>query len=132
MYKIIVCAVEIGNEGRELLTKASTLADKFGSRLIVVNVLPYTFLPKDYQKELTEKASPEFEKLVAEFKVAKKNRVLKVGKPHEIICQVAKRKKADLILLGTHSKKGLQSLIGSTASAVSNNAVCDVSLVRMK
>ncbi|MCC2603859.1 universal stress protein [Planctobacterium marinum] len=132
MYKTIVCAVEIGNEGRELLTKASTLADKFGSRLIVVNVLPYTFLPKDYQKELTEKAIPEFEKLVAEFKVAKKNRVLKVGKPHEIICQVAKRKKADLILLGTHSKKGLQSLIGSTASAVSNNAVCDVSLVRMK
>ena len=132
MYKTIICAVEIGDEGRALLAKASALADKFASRLILVNVLPYSFLPKDYQKELTEKAIPEFEKMAAEFKVAKKNRVLKVGKPHEIICKVAKSKKADLILLGTHSKKGLQSLIGSTATAVSNNASCDVTLVRIK
>lgn len=132
MYKTIICAVEIGDEGRELLAKACTLADKFACRLIVVNVLPYSFLPKDYQKELTEKAIPEFEKMAAEFKVAKKNRLLKVGKPHEIICKLAKSKKADLILLGTHSKKGLQSLIGSTATAVSNNAPCDVTLVRIK
>lgn len=132
MYKTIICAVEIGDEGRTLLAKASALADKFASRLIVVNVLPYSFLPKDYQKDLTERAIPEFEKMAAEFKVTQKNRVLKVGKPHEIICKLAKSKKADLILLGTHSKKGLQSLIGSTATAVSNNAPCDVTLVRIK
>ena len=131
MYKTIVCAVEIGNEGKSVLAKAQELAEKFNSRLIVVNVLPYTFLPKDYQKELKEKAIPQFEQFTSKFDIAKKNRVIRVGKPYEVICNLAEKKKADLIVLGTHSKKGIHSLIGSTATGVANNASCDVSLVKI-
>jgi universal stress protein A len=130
MYKTIVCAVEVCREGKIVLSKAQELADTFGSKLIVVNVLPYTFLPKDYQKDLKEKAIPEFEKFISEFGVSKKNRFLKVGKPYEVICSIAEKKQADLIILGSHSKKGIHSLIGSTATGVANNASCDVSLVK--
>jgi len=131
MYKTIVCAVEIGKEGKSVLVKAQEMADKFDSRLIVVNVLPYTFLPKDYQKELKDKAIPQFEQFTAKFNIAKKNRVLRVGKPYEVVCDIAEKNKADLIILGTHSKKGIHSLIGSTATGVANNASCDVSLVKI-
>ena len=131
MYKTIICAIEINNEGKKVLSKAQEVASNFGGKLIVVNVLPYALLPKDYQKELKEKAIPEFNKFVSESEISKKNSVLKVGKPYEVICDVAKKKQADLIILGTHSKKGLQSLIGSTATGVANNASCDVSLVRI-
>ena len=131
MYKTIICAIEIGQEGKKILAKAQNLASKCNSKLIVVNVLPYALLPKDYQKELKEKAIPEFNAMMSEFGIAKKNRILKVGKPYELICTIAEKKQADLIMLGTHSKKGIRSLIGSTATGVANNARCDVSLVRI-
>ena len=131
MYKTIICAIEASKEGKAVLSKASELASKCGSRLIVIHVLPYKLLPKDYQKELTESIAPKIVKMTDEFGIAKKDRIVKVGKPYELICKEAEKKKADLIILGTHSKKGLSSLIGSTANSVVNYAGCDVSLVRV-
>jgi len=131
MYKTIICAIEISKEATFVLSRAQDLAEKYGARLMVISVLPYTVLPKDYQKELTEKAIPKFNRIVDEFGVAKKNRMLKVGKPYEVICKVAEQKAADLVVIGTHSKKGLRSLVGSTATGVANYAGCDVSLVRI-
>ncbi|WP_444917616.1 universal stress protein [Microbulbifer sp. JMSA003] len=131
MYNTILCAIEASQEGRLVLSKAVELAEKFDSKLVVLNVLPYSFLPKDYQKELKETAIPKFEEITDEFGVSKRNRALKVGKPYEIICKEADKRKADLIVLGTHSKKGLSSLIGSTANSIVNYAHCDVTLVRI-
>lgn len=131
MYKTILCAIEVGKEGKMVLSKAQQVAELFGAKLMVVNVLPYTLLPKDYQKEMKGKAIPAFEKFVTDFGIAKRNRMLKVGKPYEEICKIAKHKDVDLIILGTHSKKGLRSLVGSTATGVANNACCDVNLIRI-
>lgn len=131
MYKTIICAVEVGEEGSQVLAKAKKLAKRFDSKLIVVNVLPYAFLPKDYQKELKDKAIPAFDKFMAETGISKKNSLVKVGKPYEVICALAEKKGADLIVLGTHSHGCLSSIIGSTANGVINRATCDVSLVKI-
>ena len=131
MYKTILCAIESSAEGKRVLTQAMEIAKKFDSRLIVINVLPYTFLPKDYQKVLKSEAIPKFEKITAEFDILKKNKILKVGKPYDVICTEAEKKQADLIVIGTHSKKGLSALLGSTATGVANYAQCDVHLVKM-
>ena len=72
MYKTIICAIEVGEEGKKVLSKAQEFASKLDSRLIVINVLPYTFLPKDYQKELEEKAIPEFDQFVSDCNISKK------------------------------------------------------------
>ncbi len=131
MYKTILCAIEASQEGKKVLAKASQLAECFGSKLIVINVLPYTLLPKDYQKTLREDIAPKVKKIAASFGISQKNCLIKVGKPYEVICKEAGKKKADLIVIGTHSKKGLQAAIGSTATGVSNNAKCDVTLFRI-
>ncbi|MEP4888555.1 MAG: universal stress protein [Aliiglaciecola sp.] len=131
MYKTILCAIEASTEGKQVLAKAAEMAELYGSKLIVMHVLPYQLLPKDYQKELKDKISPKIEELCADFNVPKKNRIIKVGKPYELICNEGIKRKADLIMLGTHSKKGIQALIGSTANGVANYADCDVSLVRI-
>ncbi|GAB2889553.1 universal stress protein [Microbulbifer echini] len=131
MYKSILCAIEASQEGRYVLSKAVELCKQHDSKLIVLNVLPYSFLPKDYQRELKESAIPKFEEIVSDFGVAKRNRILKVGKPYEVICREAEKRNADLIVLGTHSKKGISSLIGSTANGIVNHAHCDVTLVRI-
>jgi len=131
MYKTILCAIEASQEGKKVLAKASQLAEYFGSKLIVINVLPYTLLPKDYQKAMQDDISPKVKKIAAPFGIPEKNCLIKVGKPYEVICKVAARKKVDLIVIGTHSKKGLHAAIGSTATGVSNNAKCDVTLFRI-
>ncbi|NKF52663.1 universal stress protein [Shewanella sp. WXL01] len=131
MYKTILCAVEVGEEGDAVIAKAKQLAEKFDSELILISVLPYSFLPKDYQKELEDKAIPEFEAFALKHDVVSKKSILKVGKPYVVICDQANYINADLIVLGTHSKSGISSLLGSTATGVSNQAHCDVSLVRI-
>ncbi len=131
MYKTILCAIEASPEGKKVLTKASQLAELYGSNLMVVSVLPYTLLPNDYQKKLKDEISPLIDEIIKPFGIPRKNRYVKVGKPYEVICKEAGRRKADLIVLGTHSKKGLHAAIGSTATAVANNARCDVTLFRI-
>lgn len=131
MYKTILCAIEASPEGKKVLAKASKLAEYYGSKLIVINVLPYTLLPKDYQKTMQDDTSPKVKKIAASFGISEKNCLIKVGKPYEVICKEAGKKKADLIVIGTHSKRGLRAVIGSTATGVSNNAKCDVTLFRI-
>jgi len=131
MYKTILCAIEASPEGKKVLAKAVKLAEFYGAKICVVNVLPYTLLPNDYQKKLTSEISPKIEKILESFDIPRKNRYIKVGKPYDVICKEARRRKADLIILGTHSKKGLRSAIGSTATGVANNASCDVTLFRL-
>jgi len=131
MYKTILCAIEASPEGKKVLAKASKLAEFYGSKLMVVSVLPYSLLPSDYQKKLKNEITPKIEKIIENAGIPRKNSYVKVGKPYQVICKEARRRKADLIILGTHSKKGIQSAIGSTATGVSNNAYCDVTLFRI-
>lgn len=131
MYKTIICAIENSDEGELVLSKANQLAQLTQAKLIVTHVIPYTLLPNDYQKELKESALPAIEAKVATFGISIKNVKIKFGKAYEQICLLAEAKNADLIILGTHSKKGINALIGSTANAVANYAHCDVSLVKV-
>ncbi|WP_158970311.1 universal stress protein [Paraglaciecola sp. L3A3] len=131
MYQTILCPIEASKEGEEVLAKAAGLAKLCNAKLFVINVIPQNMLPKDYQKELMEDVIPKMEELCAKYSVPKKNRFVKVGKPYEHICTLAKKKDVDLIMIGTHSKRGLKALLGSTANSVVNYATCDVTLIKI-
>lgn len=131
MYKTIICAIEASDEGEKVLLKAYELSQLCDAKLFVTHIIPYTILPNDYQKELKEKAIPSIESKAIALGIPLKNVTVKFGKPYEQICLLAENKRADLIVLGTHSKKGIHALIGSTANAVANYAKCDVSLIKI-
>jgi universal stress protein A len=131
MYETIICAIEASDEGKDILNKAYELAQLYNAKLFVTHVIPYTIMPKDYQKELEENALPDLEAIISSFDIPKSHITIKVGKVYEQVCLLAEKKQADLIILGTHSKKGLNALIGSTANAVANYAKCDVSLIKI-
>ncbi|MCG7496532.1 universal stress protein [Vibrio sp. Of7-15] len=131
MYKTIVCGIEISDEGRDILSKAYNFAQFHNSKLLVTHIIPYTLLPKDYQKELKEKALPEMESITSSLGIHQGDVTVKIGKPYEQICNLAEKKHADLIILGTHSRRGINALIGSTANSVSNYAKCDVYLIKV-
>lgn len=131
MYKTILCAIEASPEGEEVLAKAAKLAALYGSKLLVIHVLQYSILPKDYQKALKKEVAPKVHEILKSVGVPLKNCVIKTGKPYSRICREAEKRNADLIILGTHSKKGVRNMIGSTANGVCNYAKCDVTLFRI-
>lgn len=131
MYKTIICAIEASEEGKQVLSKAYEFSQICNSKLFVTHIIQYTLLPKDYQKELKENVLPEIETITLSLGIPKKNVTIKFGKPYEQICMLAEKNNADLIILGTHSKKGIHALIGSTANGVANYAKCDVSLIKI-
>ena len=58
------------------------------------------------------------------------SRILRVGNPREVIVEVATSLKAELLILGSHSKRGLLDIVlGGTAQQVSKAAPCVVVLV---
>lgn len=131
MYNIILCAVENSDEAEKVLKKAYELSQLCNAKLYITHIIPFNLLPKDYQKELKENTQPAIESKALALGIPLKNVKIKFGKPYEQICLLAQKKNADLIMLGTHSKKGLQALIGSTANGVANYAKCDVSLIKI-
>ena len=59
--------------------------------------------------------------------------ILRTGNPREVIVQVATTLKADLLILGSHSKRGLLDIVlGGTAQQVLTSAPCLVVLVSPK
>ena len=58
------------------------------------------------------------------------SRILRVGNPREVIVEVATSLKAELLILGSHSQRGLLDIVlGGTAQQVSKAAPCLVVLV---
>lgn len=115
------------------------LTKRYGARLYIINILydvvkttglhvPHGNIDELY-KDMEVTARKECERWCAEelrgYKEIEYD-VLK-GVPHEEILKFAEEKKIDLIIMGTHSRKGLERIIfGSTAERVVRNAKCPV------
>jgi nucleotide-binding universal stress UspA family protein len=56
---------------------------------------------------------------------------VEIGSPEQLLPQIALRLRADLIVVSTHGRKGLQRFaLGSVAESVTRNAPCSVLTVR--
>lgn len=61
------------------------------------------------------------------------DKVVITGHPVEVILDQAKRQKADLIIVGTHGRRGVKRLmLGSVAEAMVRRAACPVFVVRAR
>ena len=85
-------------------------------------------------KALQDQAMALVEKTEAKLRAAgfSVSPALQEGDPKSKIIDVAKEWKADLIVLGSHGRKGLQRfLMGSVAESVVRHAECSVEIVRI-
>ena len=53
-----------------------------------------------------------------------------VGAPWQALCEVARNRGVDLVVIGSHGYSGVDRLIGTTAAKVVNHAPCSVLVVR--
>jgi len=126
--------------------KAVALAKESRAQLLLVHVMlsPTPFIgdgyvsPKTYEEleaSARRGAQRELAKVVAKAQKAKARvkAVLLEGVPYDRIARVARSKRADLIVMGTHGRSGLSKFfLGSVAERVIARAPCPVLTVRGK
>ena len=140
--KEILVPIDFSESSLKALHYALPLAEKFGARVTLINVIEPRFSPEEMmmpsemlelKSELVKGAWDRLETLAHEaIKPAiTSTTAVEVGRPYEEIVAAAKKHKTDLIIIATHGRTGLRHfLIGSTAERVVRHAPCPVLTVR--
>lgn len=123
---------------------AMELAQKFSARLVIIHVINEPvdlrgfYVPHisfdNLEKEITEGAEKMMDRFCADKLQGFPNyeKAVVSGIPYEEIVRKAEETNADLIVMGTHGRKGLDHMLfGSTAERVVRGARCPVLTVRL-
>ncbi len=144
MYKHILAALDGSPRSAQVLRQAAELCARTGATLHLchaVNVplgLPadtWTLSGEELRARLIDHGLRELT-TVAEglhphiTPVRWGERVCRLGRPAQVIVDLAEELKVDLIVIGCHSLDVLDRVLGTTAARVVNHAGCDVLVVR--
>ncbi len=134
-YKNILVSVDIFEDYRSIVKQALFLAKKFNAKVNFIYVqpnidaaVPYAYGVEGAIEVDSQKQLDELEKLT---QVDKNQIHLCHGNPKNKISSFAEELKTDLIVVGSHGRKGLDLLLGSTANSILHTAKCDVLTVRV-
>ncbi len=142
-YQHILLAADFSEHGELVAERAKDLANRYQAQLSVlhsVDNLPVTdsiygpIIPFDVNitEQLIAAAKEKLDQIGEKLGIPQNRRWVEVGSPKFEIVRVAEEENVDLIVLGSHSRRGLGVLLGSTASSVILHAKCDVLAVRLK
>ena len=143
-WKRIFCPIDFSDASRAAMEIAADLTKRFGGELVLLHAYPvpgYTFpdgsvvaSPKmmqelaDQAKRHLEEWRTEAERLVGAPRVSAETAI---GEPAAEILEVARTRGAELVVMGTHGRTGLEhALMGSIAERVVRRAHCPVLTVR--
>lgn len=124
-FKNVLIATDGSKYGDAAASEALGIAKRCGSSLIVISVASSGAefgSAKDNVKKVTETAEKEG---------IKTKEVVAKGKPYEAIVETSKQKRADLIVLGSHGRAGLERLLmGSVTERVIGHSESAVLVVK--
>ena len=142
--KTILFPTDFSNGARAALDYALSLSCDYKARLILLYVIqdisiaewyiPSSLSVTDLVEEMQKSASKEMERWAAEAAARVKDveKIIVRGVPFVEIIRTAKDRKADVIVIGTHGRTGIDHMLfGSTAEKVVRKAPCPVLTVRM-
>jgi universal stress protein A len=141
VYKNVIIAVDLHLDcDNTAIEKGIELAKTSGAVVNIIHAVEHInaygvaeaySAVMDVETQLVEEARKELARLGERFNIPPANQYLEIGAPRTVILNKAKELHADLIVVGSHGRHGLQLLLGSTANAVIHHANCDVLAVRV-
>ncbi len=142
--KTILFPTDFSNGARAAMDHAVSLARDYKAKIILLYVIqdisiaewyiPSTLSVTDLVEDMQKSAWKEMDKWAAEVstKVAEVEKMVVRGVPFVEIIRTAKEKSADLLVIGTHGRTGIDHMLfGSTAEKVVRKAPCPVLTVRI-
>ena len=145
MYNTILVPLDGSDRSAQILPHAQALAQKFGSRLVLLQVVEPTavammpaadavpYFDPDLLDRIMEEAKIYLAERQAELKAQGIEAVtyIETGPVVSTILALAEREHADLIAMGSHGRTGLARVFyGSVATGVLNQADRPLLLVR--
>lgn len=141
-YQRILLAIDFGAQNSRLIERARALAGQAGVRLSVVHVVEpvlsdigydvMPMIPVELERELVTSAESQLQKFVDDNNLEASAAVVRLGSVKGEILNYAEELGADLIVIGSHGRRGIGLLLGSSANAVLHGAQCDVLAVRLE
>ena len=138
----ILCAVDLSDHSKQVAQYAAMLAKSSGARVIVIYTAPSlnqyvgfdvpTHTIQNFVGEIVSGAEKSMETFVAEnfADIPVTSKVL-IGYAAEEIINRADEEKVDMIVMGTHGRKGIDRILfGSVAEKVVKNATQPVLTIR--
>jgi universal stress protein A len=135
LYHHILVGLDLTDETFQVLTKAVHFARSCNAQLSIAHVLePITFayggdMPLDIsevQAQQVQRAEQELQELLKNIDYPIVQEHVLVGQPASELHYLAEQQEADLIIVGSHGRKGFALLLGSTPNSVLHGATCDV------
>lgn len=140
--KKVLCPVDFSEFSKKAFEYALSLSTHYKAQLYVQHVIEpvtvlftYENLPgwREVYAEFRAGAEEALEKLIAsgDGQQVRPKTVLQVGDPADTILKFAQKEVVDLIVMGTHGRRGLDRLVtGSVTERVLRKAHCPVLAVR--
>ena len=134
-YRHILVGLDLNDETPQVLRKAVQIARGCAAQLSVVHVIePITFayggdMPldiADVQAQQVQQAEQQLHALTQSLDFPVVQEHVLVGQPAAELHYLAQQQEADLIVVGSHGRKGFALLLGSTPNSVLHGATCDV------
>ena len=137
MYKRILVAIDGSKFSKAAVDESIRIAKTSKGNLTIVSAVDINEEFETEAPELTERFERQFKAMVerikkqAKAKGVKAEGIVKIGEPYNLIISAAKAKKADLIVMGSHGRRGLSRLLmGSVTERVIGHAKCAVLVVK--
>ncbi len=137
--KRILVAHDGSKSSEKALKKAVEMAKRFNSSITVISVVPELYLTELLEMDrlkISETLTDETRKTMEKIKrstsgIKSLKTVIRQGNPAEEILEAAEKMKADVIVTGSHGRRGAQKfLLGSVSSRIVDHAECSVLVVK--
>ena len=141
-YKTILLALALEPEADiKIIERVKDIAKKYKSTIWLIHSVEHlssygaaygVAAGIDVDDVLMTEAGQLMNKIALELAVPDERCIVMEGPAKHVILDEAKKIKADLIIVGSHGRHGVQLLLGSTANSVIHGADCDVLAVRVQ
>ena len=140
----ILCATDFSQHCRFAAERAAELARLYGAQLTLLHVVEYFPVdrsnreiapedvdPRHYHEERAQRALADLAAQIKRPDCRREVRVHSGSAQHEILDYVAENG-VDLVVIASHGRHGITSILGSTTYGLTHKAPCDVLAVRAR
>ncbi|PWD86867.1 universal stress protein [Ignatzschineria cameli] len=141
-YQHILVAVDQSADAEKVGRQALIVAQRNHAKITLLNILEGISISAGYElMPIIPQVSDS--EIIAEAKKSMRELSLKLGIPDcdtmvisalstkEGILRAAEELKADLLVIGSHTRSGLGVLLGSTSGSIINDSPCDILTVKV-